>query len=85
MKKKRAIELLGGSVKAAAKKIGVTYQAIARWPEELTPAIRDRVEAALYRELLAFGCPCDANGCATRDVGLIAKACNTRNGGECHD
>lgn len=53
MQKKQAIELLGGTVSAAAQKVGVTYQAIARWPEKLTPAIRDRVQAALYRDHVA--------------------------------
>ena len=50
MLKTHAIELLGGSVSAAAKAIGVTYQAIGKWPDELTPALRDRVQAALYRQ-----------------------------------
>lgn len=50
MLKTHAIELLGGSVSAAAKSIGVTYQAIGKWPDELTPALRDRVQAALYRQ-----------------------------------
>ncbi len=53
MLKYQAIELLGGSVTAAAKAVGVTYQAIGKWPEALTPALRDRVQAALYRELMA--------------------------------
>lgn len=49
MLKTEAIDLLGGSVSIAAKAIGVTPQAISGWPEELTDAIRDRVQAALYR------------------------------------
>lgn len=49
MKKLDAIELLGGSVAAAAAAIGVTYQAVYRWPDELTSRIADRVHAALGR------------------------------------
>jgi hypothetical protein len=50
MTKTEAIALLGGSQAAAAVKIGVTFQAIGHWPEELSPKLRDRVQAALYRE-----------------------------------
>ena len=53
MDKQHALELLGGSIPLAAKKIGITYQAIEKWPAVLTPAIRDRVQAALYREMTA--------------------------------
>lgn len=53
MLKTRAIELLGGSVSAASKAIGITYQAVDKWPDILTPALRDRVQAALYRQHLA--------------------------------
>lgn len=53
MLKTRAIELLGGSVSAASKAIGITYQAVDKWPDVLTPALRDRVQAALYRQRLA--------------------------------
>lgn len=49
MKKDRAIKMLGGSVSLAAKAIGVTYQAIAKWPETLTPKMSDRVVAAKLR------------------------------------
>lgn len=52
MLKTQAIELLGGSVATAAKAIGITYQAVGKWPEVLTPALRDRVQAALYRRSL---------------------------------
>lgn len=47
--KQRAIELLGGTVSAAAKTLGVEYQAVAKWPESLTPRIEDRVIATLVR------------------------------------
>lgn len=52
MLKARAIELLGGSVGAAAKEIGVSYQAIDKWPDELPPRIADRVLAVLARKHL---------------------------------
>lgn len=43
MLKSKAIELLGGSVSAAAEALGVTYQAIDKWPDELPARIADRV------------------------------------------
>jgi hypothetical protein len=49
MLKNQAIELLGGSVAAAAEAIGVTYQAVDKWPDELPARIADRVQAALWR------------------------------------
>lgn len=49
MTKTEAIELLGGSVTAVAEAIGISHSAVSQWPEELTDAIRDRVQAALYR------------------------------------
>jgi hypothetical protein len=52
MHKSKAIELLGGSVASAAKAIGVSYQAVDKWPDELPPRIADRVFAALARERL---------------------------------
>ena len=50
MLKTKAIELLGGSIKDAASKLGVTYQAVKKWPDTLPPRISDRVIAALARE-----------------------------------
>lgn len=49
MKKTEAIRLLGGSVKLAAERIGVTHAAISQWPDQLPPRIVDRVQAALWR------------------------------------
>lgn len=49
MDKKTAIELLGGSVSSTAKEVGITYQAVADWPDQLTDRIADRVYAALAR------------------------------------
>lgn len=52
MLKSKAIELLGGSIKEAAERIGVSYQAVDKWPDELPPRIADRVLAALARKHL---------------------------------
>lgn len=52
MHKAKAIELLGGSVAEAARRLGVSYQAINKWPEELPPRIADRVVAAVARDHL---------------------------------
>ena len=49
MHKSEAIELLGGSISAAADAIGVSYQAIDKWPDVLPARIADRVQAALWR------------------------------------
>lgn len=55
MLKTEAIALLGGSVPAAASAVGVTYQAVDKWPDELPQRIADRVQAALWR--IANGIP----------------------------
>lgn len=52
MLKTKAIDLLGGSVSSAAEAIGVTYQAVDKWPDELPPRLVDRVQAALARKHL---------------------------------
>ncbi|RSF09280.1 Cro/CI family transcriptional regulator [Achromobacter aegrifaciens] len=49
MKKARAIEMLGRSVSAAATSLGISYQAVRQWPDELPPKIADRVFAAFVR------------------------------------
>lgn len=43
MKKSFAIALLGGSTKTAAASIGVTYQAVDKWPDVLPRRISQRV------------------------------------------
>ncbi|WP_081579079.1 Cro/CI family transcriptional regulator [Leptospirillum ferriphilum] len=48
MKKNDAIRAFG-SVSELARAIGITPQAISQWPDELTPAMKDRVIAALVR------------------------------------
>jgi len=52
--KAEAVILLGGSIKAASKAIGITEQAISNWPRLLTPKLRDRVQAALWRDMVAM-------------------------------
>ena len=51
MKKQKAIELLGGP-HGAAKAIGVTYQAVMKWPDELSTRISDRIWAAIAKKHL---------------------------------
>ena len=55
MLKQKAIELLGGSIAATADAIGITYQAVNQWPDELPDRIADRVYAALARKNGAAG------------------------------
>jgi len=52
MRKDKAIELLGGSVPLAAKAIGISYQAVDKWPDDLPGRISDRVLAVLARRHL---------------------------------
>jgi hypothetical protein len=49
MLKTEAIRLLGGTVGAAAEAVGVSYQAVDKWPDKLPARIADRVQAALWR------------------------------------
>lgn len=49
MRKEKAIQLLGGDISSAAKAIGISYQAVKKWPEVLSPAVSDRVVAALAK------------------------------------
>lgn len=52
MTKDDAIQLLGGTAASAARRIGISPSAVSLWPDELTPAIADRVQAAIARALL---------------------------------
>lgn len=52
MHKEKAIELLGGSVASAAEAIGISYQAVVKWPDELPARIEDRVLAVIARKHL---------------------------------
>lgn len=47
--KQQAIEMLGGNHTAAAKALGITYQAVRKWPDDLTPDIENRLIGALVR------------------------------------
>lgn len=53
MVKSKAIELLGGTVASAAAAVGVTYQAVDKWPDPLPARIEDRVLAVLARRHLS--------------------------------
>lgn len=53
MQKSKAIELLGGTVAAAASAIGVSYQAVDKWPDILPDRISDRVLAVQARRHLS--------------------------------
>jgi hypothetical protein len=53
MTRAEAFEKLGGTASRVALHIGVTPQAVIQWPDPLTPILRDRVQAALYRELMS--------------------------------
>jgi hypothetical protein len=50
MNKAHAIKLLGGTVTAAAKAIGISASAVTQWPDELPDRIADRVLAAYVRQ-----------------------------------
>jgi len=50
MQKAHAIELLGGTVSAAAKACEISPSAVSQWPDELTKDQTDRVQAALWRK-----------------------------------
>ena len=49
MRKQTAINDLGGSIASAAKAIGISYQAVKKWPDVLSSRIADRVIAAKAR------------------------------------
>lgn len=53
MTKQDAIRLLGGTAASAARLIGISPSAISLWPDELSDAITDRVQAAIARQHLA--------------------------------
>lgn len=41
--------MLGGNVTAAATALGISYQGVRQWPDDLPPKIADRVFAAFVR------------------------------------
>lgn len=49
MEKTTVIELFGGTVTLAAKALGISYQALKKWPEYITSANKDKVVATLVR------------------------------------
>jgi hypothetical protein len=50
MNKQQAIDMLGGSVESAAEQLGVTRQAVDKWPDLLPLRIADRVRGAWARK-----------------------------------
>lgn len=53
MLKSEAIELLGGEVAAAADALGISYQAVNKWPDHLPARISDRVLGACVRKQIS--------------------------------
>ena len=51
MKKFEAIQMLGGTPASAALALGVTVQAINKWPDDLPLRIADRVRGDYLRSL----------------------------------
>jgi hypothetical protein len=49
MTKRQAIEALGGNYSEAARLIGISPQAVRKWPDPLSNVLQDRVHAALWR------------------------------------
>lgn len=49
MLKSEAIDLLGGDVATAAKVLGISYQAVDKWPDVLPLRISDRVLGVCMR------------------------------------
>lgn len=52
MDKAKAIDALGGTISLAAEAIGISYQAVEKWPDTLPDRIADRVIAAIARKEL---------------------------------
>lgn len=67
MLKIQAFDLLGGSARAAANEMGVSYQAVNKWPDQLPDRIADRVLGVCVRRGIPV--PAEfidgADGCAT--------------------
>lgn len=57
MRKAEAIDLLGGTVKAAAEALGITSSGVSQWPDELPPRIADRVLGAWLRAKFPYMVP----------------------------
>ena len=50
MLKSEAVELLGRDMSAAAEAVGISYQAVKKWPDQLPPRIADRVLGVCVRK-----------------------------------
>ena len=74
MRKAKAIELLGGTPHTAAARIGITYQAVDKWPDPLPKRIEDRVVAAIGREFIPAGLLDDKRAKSTRRPSKPARS-----------
>ena len=76
MLKTKAIELLGGTAKAAAEAIGITPQAVCQWPDELPPRIADRVYAVWGKKNMPVlaATPSEATGNASAQAAAAPGA-----------
>ena len=50
MQKTQAINMLGGTTAAAAHRMGISYQAVDKWPPTLPSRIADRVLGVVARQ-----------------------------------
>jgi len=81
MKKSEAIRLLGGTIGDAARAIGISYQAVSKWPDELSRKIEDRVTAALSRrELLPAATPDSAGDLLTKQGQAVIESLAEKGG-----
>lgn len=71
MFKSKAIQLLGGTVSLAAKEIGISYQAVDKWPEVLPARIADRVLAAVARRRLGAELDLDAPATEVQPLDVV--------------
>ena len=70
MRKEKAIELLGGSVAAAARALNVSYQAVDKWPDELSSRVAERVIGAYAKDKLPeLGCVAGAPEADSSEAG----------------
>lgn len=52
MHKQKALELLGGTVSSAAAALGVSYEAVHKWPDVLPNRIAERVMGVYAKDKL---------------------------------
>lgn len=72
MKKKFAIDLLGGTASAAAEELGCSYQAVMKWPDTLPQRIADRVVGVFARRCARLGRFSDLSDFLNKTVNINA-------------